>query len=212
MYQLNPAAARSANDGNKFISEAGKYVGKFIRAENIVSSQGTTGIEFTFSTGQQEADYLTIWTINKDGKDLHGLKVLNAIMACMKVRSISPQEGLVEKYDADAGAKVKKTASLFPELTGKPIGLLLQAEEYRKSNGDIKTKMAIFAPFEASTELTADEILDSKAQPQKLAKLVQYISENPVKKLKTVASPASSAQLYANAAGDAPAFDDDIPF
>lgn len=209
MYQLNPAAARAANEGNKFITEAGKYVGTFTSAENVTSNKGTKGIEFTFSTGHQEADYLTIWTINKEGKELHGLKVLNAIMACMKVRSIAPKDGVIEKYSQEIGGKTKVNASVFPDLMGKPVGLVLQGEEYKNSKGEVKTKMTIFAPFEAATELTADEILDSKVQPHKLAKLVQYIMENPVRRLK--ASPQASASLYEPSA-QSEGFSDDIPF
>lgn len=217
MYTLNVTAARSANDGNKFISDAGKYVGLFQRAENIESAKGSKGVEFTFSTGQQEADYLKLWTMNKDGKELHGFKVLNAIMACLKVRGITPQQGTIEKYDHEAKAKVKKQASIFPELMNKQIGLLLQVEEYRNSAGKLKTKMAIFAPFEASTELTADEILDSKVQPAKLQKLVQFIADNPVRKLKDEDQHTAqhANDFYHNAAGNSSGFDqfgDDIPF
>jgi len=211
MYALNPAAARAANDGNKFITEAGKYVGTFVRAENKVSAQGTKGVEFAFSTGAQEADYLTIWTMNKDGKDLHGLKVLNAIMACMKIRNIAPQDGRIEKYNPESKTKELQAASLFPDLMGKKVGLLLQQEEYRNRSGELKTKMTIFAPFQADTELTADEVLDSKVQPAKLSKLVQYISENPVRKLKEERQKiAETNNFYANA--ESPDFDDDILF
>ena len=85
-YNLNPTAAREASQSLR-ISVSGKYEGHFTRAEAIKSNSDTEGVEFSFITNDgQTADFLTLWTRNRDGKELLGMKQLSALMACMKVR------------------------------------------------------------------------------------------------------------------------------
>lgn len=53
MYQIDPNAAREADNISSFLSETGKYKGKFLRAENITSSKkGTHGVGFTGCGGR----------------------------------------------------------------------------------------------------------------------------------------------------------------
>lgn len=118
------------------IDATGPYVGKFTRAEVVVSREGTTGIDFSFiDVNGNKADYLTLWLSKKDGTALRGRKVLDAMMACMKVRQLVSQEGVVTKYDFDEKKDVQVKATLLPALMNAPIGLLLQREGYYPNNG-----------------------------------------------------------------------------
>ena len=201
-YDLDAEAAKKANASSR-IEESGKYIGTFTRAEMVTSQRGTVGIEFTFeSENKQTADYLTIWTVNKDNQRIYGYNILMAIMTCLKVRTLETQKATINKWDSVAKQEIPTEAVIYPDLMNKRIGVLLQMEEYKNNNGDTKEKAALFAPFEADTELTASEILDKKVTPEKLLGMVTQLQ--PVKKLK--ASGGSSFP-----AGGAP-FDDDIPF
>lgn len=205
MYDLDTTAAKAADQINQRIDETGKYVGTFIRAEEVTSSRGTKGVEFTFKADDgRTADYLTIWTINDQGKQLHGYKQLMALMTCLKVKKITPKTATIEKYDSASRSKQQVQANVFPELMNKPIGLLLQREEYEKSAGGIGTKMALFAPFEAGTEFTASEILDKAIKPELLAKMVAGLRDRPLRNGQAVASAAAPD------AGSE--FNDDVPF
>ena len=175
IYTLDTEAAKGADSG-QYISETGKYVGVFTRAEEVSSRQGTEGIEFAFkSDSGATADFLTLWTFNSEGKELPSFKTLNAIMTCAKARTISPKQQPVEKYDSASGQRKKVTATVYPELMNKSIGVLLQ-KVWRADKPD-KYKFEIAGVFDAATELTASEILAKKTEPTKLAQMVSALKD-----------------------------------
>ena len=201
-YNLDPKSAAAAGAAN-YISETGKYIGTFTRAEIITSRAGTEGVEFSFTDQSGlRCDYLSLWTYNKDGEPLPSLKVLNAIMACLRLRTLDSQPISVTRHDGTT-----EQANGFPALTGKPIGVLLQREAYIKNNGDEGYKFNLFAPFDAATELTAGEILAKKSQPEQLAKMVAVLKDEPLQASKGGGQTpaAKQGQSFDN-------MDDDIPF
>ena len=203
-YNLDPKAASAADNTISRIDASGKYVGTLTRAEAVVSRQQTEGVEFSFKADDgQAADFLTLWTYNAKGEALPSLKALNAIMTVCRAKTITPTAGQVEKWDAASHARVKVAATIFPELTGKRVGLLLQREEYAKSDGTTGTKMNIFGVFDAESELTASEILAKKTQPEVLARMVASLRDKPLNGAKS--TPAAQAPGAAD-------LDDDIPF
>lgn len=199
-YDLNPESAKQAEQGR--ITETGKYSGTFTRAEAVLSKKNTEGIEFAFKSDDgSEADFLTLWTHNSDEKELFGLKVLNALMTCMRVKQINPAKATVEKW-ADGGRQ-KVSATVFPELTGKPIGVLLQKEYYTKNDGSMGSKLNLVGCYEASTEMTASEILNKATKAEKLGPMAASLRDK--------ASPTTSASRVPAMADNG--FDDsDIPF
>lgn len=209
-YNLNTEQAKQADNGANRITETGKYSGRFTRAEAVTSKQQTEGIEFAFEADNgQSADFLTLWTYNADGKELFGLKVLNALMTCMKVKTIAPQSGTVEKWDRESGGKTKVQGTIYPDLMNKPIGLLLQREEYAKADSTVGSKFNIYGCFESSTGLVASEILEKIVQPTKLARIVASLHDKPMQAPKSRAAPASQPS---GQPGGFDTMDDDIPF
>ncbi len=205
-YNLDPKAASAADNTISRIDASGKYVGTLTRAEAVVSRQQTEGVEFSFKSDDgQQADFLTLWTYNVKGEALPSLKTLNAVMTICRAKAITPTDGQVEKWDSASHSRQKVAATIFPELTGKRIGLLLQREEYAKSDGSIGAKMNIFGVFDAESELTASEILAKKTQPEVLARMVASLRDKPLNGSK----PAPAAT---QAPGAADLDDDSIPF
>jgi hypothetical protein len=207
-YKLDTNAAKQADTIFSRVEQKGKYFGSLTRAEQIESSKGTKGVDLSFKADDgASADYLTLWTHNKDGKQLQGFNTLMAIMTCLRVKELKAEEGEVEKYDRDSQKRVKVRVPLFKALMGKPLGLLMHMEEYEKTTGGTAWKPSISAPFDKD-EFTASEILSQATKPETLAKMVQALRDRP---LKAGSTPAASAP----AAGDRPSFDDlsdDIPF
>lgn len=187
MYTLDATAAREAENISNFLSETGKYKGKFLRAEKLISSnKGTHGVGFTFESDSKQTTRFDIWTMNAQGEHLMGYKAINAIMACMKIKTLSVSVGQVERYDFDTKQRNQVQAEIFPELLAKPIGLVLQSTEYEKMRDGQKTgetgwRLELVAPFEAATEFTAAEIMDRATQPKKLAGLVTTLADRPLK-------------------------------
>ena len=204
-YNLDPNAARKADQGGNRINEIGKYVGTFTQAEDITAGTGTKGVALRFESNGQSAN-LSLYTTKSDGTQIMGYQALMAIMTCMSLRGITPKPGTVKYWDAEAKEEKSRSGQIFPELYNKPIGLLLETEEYLKNNGGIGTKMVIAGIFQPSTELTASEILDKKTQPEQLAKMVTRLRHRPLKGVKApAAAPAAAGHGFED-------MDDDIPF
>lgn len=206
MYNLDTEAAKQADQKGGSITEGGKYIGTFTRAENVTSTKGTAGVEFSFKSDDgRSADYLTLWTRNAEGKELYGYKTLMAIMTCLRVKTISPSTTMVEKYNHDSGQREQVQAQVFNELMNKPIGLLIQMEEYEGKKGRA-WKPVIYAPFDKDG-FTASEILSKATKAETLDKMLLGLRDRPLK-----ASAAVTQQHAPQQTGTIVDFDDDIPF
>lgn len=204
-YNLDPNSATAADNIYARIDQTGKYVGTLTRAEAVISRQDTEGVEFSFKADDgATADFLTLWTYNARGDALPGLKALNAMMTVCRIKSLTPTPGTVEKWSAESGQRERFNATIFPELTNKRIGLLLQREEYEKRDGSVGAKVNIVGCFDPDTELTASEILARKTQPETLAKMVAALRDKPLKGRRQESAPMQPAGIDD--------IDDDIPF
>lgn len=202
-YALDTTAAKQAGASN-YINETGPYVGRMVRAEEVKSKQDTEGIEFTFkSDDDRTCDFLTCWTYNAKGDGLYGLKMLNAIMTCMKVKDIAPRAMTIKDRDG-----ASKQISGFTDLIDKPIGLLLQREEYEKQDQSIGYKFNIVGCYEARSGMTAGEILDRAPKAEQLTKWVAQLKDKPMQARRAAASHATPAKT----GGAFDDMDDSIPF
>ena len=181
-YELDTNQARKADQRGAFINDTGKYVGKIIRAEEIKTDKGTEGIDFSFKSDSGQQAKFALYTKKSDGSRISvGHAYVMALMTCLKVRSITPMLMRVKKWDNDAGAEVDAQAPCFADLMNRDIGLLLEAEEYQKNNGEIGKRMVLAGVFQAGTELTASEVLDKKTSPEQLPKMVSALRDRPLK-------------------------------
>ena len=214
MYALDTQAAKQADQTGKFIKETGKYKGKFIKAEALTALTGTKGIGFTFESDDKQIANFNVYTIKSNGEKLSGFQILMAVMVCMKIRNVSdPVISSATKYDFDAKKDVQYQAPLLLDLMNKPVGLILQSCEYEKQtdripNGEYGWKIELQGAFEASTELTASEILGAKTNPELLANMVSHLADRPLKNKVTKKSLAESGG-YSTPKNMQ---DDDIPF
>lgn len=206
MYALDTKAAQKADQTGNRINEIGKYVGTFTQAEDITAGTGTKGLALRFDVNGQTAN-LSLYTKKESGETLMGFDVLMAMMTCLKLRNIEPKDGTVKFWDRETSSEETRAAKVFPDLCGKPIGLLLETEGYYKKDGSVGTKMVIANVFQAGTELTASEILDRKTVPELLPKLVARLHHRPAK-----AAKASPAQSHSHQGSGFDDLDSEIPF
>lgn len=211
MYDLDPKAARKADQTGNRINEIGKYVGTFTQAEDITASTGTKGVALRFESNGQSAA-LSLYTQKANGDKIMGFDALMAIMTCLKLRNITPQGGTVKFWDRDADAEASRAGRVFLELCNRPIGLLLETEGYFKQDGSEGSRMVIAGIFQAGTELTAGEILDQKTTPEALAKMVARLHHRPAKAAKTSVATRTPAAAGAGAGSGFDDMDDDFPF
>ena len=218
MFNLDANAARSADNISSFIDSAGKYIGAFNRAEYMEKQDtGSTGIGFTYKTREgAEAQFYLNLSYQHGTKNDGGHALLNAIMACLQLRSVSaPKPMEIEKWDKDTSSRVKVTVPGFSELCGKPLGLLLQMEIEKNSTTGME-RPVIFAPFSAESEKTASEILDPRCTtPAKLEKMVQQVLKRPVvdRRAKAAGHAQQGVQQQSGPMADGPdEYDQDIQF
>jgi hypothetical protein len=216
-YALDANLAKQGSGGTGGrIQETGKYLGLIKWARELVYDT-STAIEICFvSQNDQEAKIKIFVTSNDPTKGAsYGLKQLNALMTCLKLRAINGVNGTVNTWDFDKGAMTDQQATVFPELAGKPIGFILQ-KEHHVYNNELKYDMVIAAPFSIETEQTAKEILDGKNEKLVIEKLESSIEDRYRKGAKEFMS-GGQAQAPVNSTthpAQAPAeeIEDFIPF
>lgn len=208
-YALNAETAKKGDGGGR-ITQTGQYVGKFTRAEAVKSLKGTEGVEFSFEADDgATADFLTLWTHNAQGKEIFGSGFLHAIMTCMKIKALTPKSETIQKWNTDIGAKAPVDAIVYPELVGKPIGLLLQMEQYLKQNGEVGEKMGIAGSYEPVGGFTASEILIQAKTAEKLVKKAAGLRDKLIDTSKTRRVPGGESPAVGGIMDD---LDSDIPF
>lgn len=204
--------ARKADNFSSIIRETGKYIGVITRAEKLLSPQGTQGLGLSFKSDDgASANYLDIYTAKKNGETLRGHNIVNAILCCLRLKTAEDGPIKFERWDKNASAMVRASASGYPALMGKRIGLVLQQNlETHSQTGADTSKMNIVAVFEPNTGLMASEILDSKTKGERLDKVVQMIMATPIRDNRKKAGFQPMTQQ--SVAQGADPFDDDIPF
>ena len=217
-FNLNTESAKQADAGGR-IESTGKYVGVIKSMEFVTAKSGAQGFEVNFESESKEYTTFTIWTVSKDGQPLSGTHKVNALIACCGVRSLTPTEQALEKYDFDTKQKVKRLCIVAPEMGDKRVGLLLQRENYVNSNGQPRHQMNFFASFNAESELMAKEVLERKTTPELLPKaLERLMSMGDATRQSNGAQSGGYAQPQkTNGYGSQPAaqpadLDDDLPF
>jgi len=213
---LNANEARKADNFSTVLRESGKYVGVITRAEKLLSRNNVEGVGFSFKTDDgASASFLDVYTVKPNGEKLRGYNVVQAILCCARLKTVSDGQITFERWDSDERKMVQATAPGYPELMGKRIGLVLQREIGTNDNtGNDTDRLNIFAVFEASTGLMASEILDQKTKAEKLENVVRMIMANPVRDTRKRSGGPSRSSDHPNAPGNngAPFDDSDIPF
>ncbi|AXY60223.1 hypothetical protein [Acinetobacter sp. WCHAc010052] len=179
-FGFNPESAAKADSSNR-IEEAGKYVGVIKHMEFVTSrNTGTVGFEIEFETDSKESTTISVWTAGVDGKPFSGTNKINALLACVGLKGLTPTNGQLEKYDFDSGERKLQNCIIAPEVAGRRVGFLLQRENYKNSKGENKHVMNFFSVFHPDSELMAKEILDRKTVPEALPKSLHALMSNPV--------------------------------
>ena len=218
-FNFNAASAKKADGGGR-IDITGKYTGRIVKAEFVTSKKGTQGIEFEFVSNVDTHATFTIWTHQSDGNPLYGVDKVNAILACTQTRNLTPTDKTIEKYDYDVKAKTKQLCTVAPELENKPIGLLLQRENYQNDAGEWKYQINFYSCFDAKSELTAAEICEKQTVAKELEILLNRLISTGDATRKPQNNGYQQQQQqngsYANAGKQQPVnnaeLDDDLPF
>ena len=154
-WKFDEGAAHSAG-GSGAILESGVYYGVFTEAKLVSTPNGARGVEFSFEesdTGRQ-CRYIRVITRKNDGDKAFGYGLVNALMGLLKLTAIS---------DAEIGEDSNgQPVRGLPALCDKPVGVMLQREDYWKSNGTPGWRMNVVNFIDAVTNKTFAETKDGK--------------------------------------------------
>lgn len=207
-YTLNQQYAREGSTGGGAGRlYTGGFEGVFTKASEYSNANGTRGISFEFRADTGEVGGFTLYTYNGKGEPLAGLKRLNALMTCMKLKAINPVRGQYEEYDQATRQRIQVSGNVFPELLNKRVGLVIQMEEYAKTDGSTGQRPTLYAPYDPESKKLAAEIWDNKPATG-LANILKTIKDRPLRK-------QSAGYAGGNAGYDdsLPPIDlDDVPF
>ena len=204
-FNLNSADAKQASGGAGKIDDLGKYVGKIKFAKFYKTDSGANFVSINFVSDAGAYANIVICTHGKNGQPTFGSNQIQAIMACLKLRTITPIDQVVDDYDHDAGKVQPCERTVYKEMTGASLGLAMYRED-STYNGKDKSVMCIAAPFNFDTEQTAAEVLDNKPAEQ-LEKVVQSL-----KNIDKRAATQSAGGYDSMPPNNDPGFDQDIPF
>lgn len=216
MLTFDAKEAARADQIASSITETGKYIGTITRAEKLHSKNGADGLGLSFKADDgSTADYLDLYTVNARGETLPSMKIVQALMGCLQLRSA--QEGKIKcsKWNKEARQREEVTVSGYPDMMGKRIGLLLQKTIETDQSGADRDRIQVFGVFQADTELTVSEILARKTTPETLPKMIQYLEDHPVRdnrKNKGVVPQQGHQVPQQQSGGGFADFSDDVPF
>lgn len=193
IFQYDQESALTSGASN-YITDGGAYAGAIVEAKYVFGKapKQSAGLEFTLSTDQGEARYLSVWYQKADGSvNQYGYALIQSMMGLCKLNTLSQQQ--------------KGEYSIAPEFTGKQIGLLLQKILTSKMDGADSYKFEIKLAFLPQTKQTLKEAIG-----RELAVLVdQWAASLVVKDERKKGQQQASYNHY----DDAPiSAGDDFPF
>lgn len=226
-FTLDAKAAIAAESKSSVITETGAYYCTIKQAVVSKTPKGATEVAFEFNTDSGGIARARVYPQKSDGSvNESGANVVQAMMACLRMRTLNTETAIIEVFDRDAGRTIKAQADILP-VSGRKIGVVLQ-KVIGEHNGKPTAKTEIYAFFEHDSNLTASEILNKKDKPEALHRLLSSVKDK-IEKPKVAqakqynasgddwAAPAPQRNEYADAksgraAPPTAAFDDDIPF
>ncbi len=179
------------------------------------STKGTLGVVLSVETDTgARSDYVHLWIENADGVELAGRRKLDALMCCLRQRELATALARVKtKVD---GREVEEEVEGLPGLTNAKVGIVFQVELSIGDDGRERRSPVPYAFFEASSRMTAKEILakatKATAIDAMLATLTDYDrrgdGRGPAQRAR-----AQQGQRQGRATGGGFAdMEDDIPF
>lgn len=210
---LNADDARKGDTLSNVIRESGKYVGVITRAEQLLSRNNVEGVGLSFRADDgATASYLDVYTVRQsDGKKLRGYHLIQALLACLKLRTVEEGSIEAEKWDSASRTMVRTHMRGYPALMGKRIGVFLQRElSVNQNTGDDTERVNLIGVFDPATNLTASEILSGQTEAKHIHNYEHLLERTPV--LDRRAKAASSSTASGGSPSASTVFDDDIPF
>lgn len=182
-FTLDTNAVNKADSVSNHITTSGYYEGTFKRVSDQIGREGGHGVKFEFESVDGLTTEFTLWVESKTGEKTFSRDILNAGMACLKLRQVLAQQGTVREWDSVAKSFIEKQGIIYPDFCGKKIGIIIQKQEYIKNDGSIGFQINLKHFINAETKQTGGEVLRS-VPAEKFDKLVTRYEDIKIEKPK----------------------------
>ncbi len=185
--------------GSSYVTKSGGYDFKVVRAEFAVGGNGAKALELDLETRDGlKCNYLSINYVKNDGtSNEYGNKMINAIMGCTGVQSLSNQK------------------NNCPELFGKFFKGVVQRIDYTKQSGPKAGqdgyKFDFKLPAHIQTGKTVKEMKDG-SEAKSFASYADSVEDKDERTNNQAGFAPAQQAPAAQQQGPSIAFDDDIPF
>ena len=190
-------------DGGTSITQTGAYTGTIRQASVGAGASGAQYLDFVFKSDDGRTCNVRLYVTKNDGSEAFGRKILDALLVVIGASSADVVEGKVYTRDKSAPGGVRVDQGYrVPAVEGKPVGMLLQRENYTYS-GRESYRLNLLTPFDPKTRRVAKEILAGAAEAKLLDQRIASTHD------RTSQSAQASAPSTAPAGGFT---NSDIPF
>lgn len=168
------------------ITDSGAYVGEITRVAAVYADAGWEGVDIDFKSASGGEVTIGVVTKSTEGTEPYGMDQVKALMYLMGVKPpMKPVPGKVRKYIDGKFEEVD--GDTFPQLCGKPIGVVVQKELKSKKNGQDSYRWNLYGQFDPVTKLTASELRDrvGPGKGTKLEKMLRGLKDKDSRKAKT---------------------------
>lgn len=211
---VNKESIKSSESQGGSIKESGAYVGKFEMVTLETYKSGAQAVRFEFKTPDERKAFFKIFVTDKTGKETFGAGIVQSLAYIFGLKEFDYVKKMVNVYDYTTKSNIIKELNVFDCFLNKMVGVIVQ-QELSIYEGKEQTSLNLLAFYEASTMLTANEMIEGKVEPKTVKQKIARLEQNPVKDSRgsaqaTPAPPAArgaSQQPY-----QAEDLDDDIPF
>lgn len=130
--------------------------------------------------------HVDVYYANSDGERWSGENIINAIMLCANVPSLSQAQGSFMQYDFDQKKDVQVNGMVAHELVGKKVGLFLAENYYfNQKSGEVKRGgLNVFNVFDAQTrQLPNEKSNNTPATQESFEAVMQAMMKSSAKSL-----------------------------
>lgn len=130
--------------------------------------------------------HIDVYYGNSAGDTWSGENIINAVMLCANVPSLSQAQGQYLEYNFDEKKDVQVGGLVAPELAGKKVGLFLADNHYFNANqGEVKRGgLNLFNVFDAQTrQLPHEKSSNTPANQESFAAVMEAMVKSSVKSL-----------------------------
>ena len=205
---------KSSESQGASIKESGVYVGRFEMATLETYASGAQAVRFEFKTPDERKAFFNVFVTDKLGNETFGAGIVQSLAHLFGLKEFDYVKKMVDVYDYTNKSNIVKELNIFDCFLNKMVGIIVQ-KELSIYKGELKDKLNLLGFYDASTMLTANEMIQGKVEPKTVKQKIAWLEQNPVKD-KRGAPPAPPAPPAARGASQqdyqADDLDDDIPF